>query len=74
MTTSTSTAGESGSRGLVMTRTFNAPRQVVFQAWTDPERLKRWWGPKHFTNPVCELDLRPGGAIHMRSLTAPFIP
>jgi uncharacterized protein YndB with AHSA1/START domain len=62
------TSGESASRGLVMTRTFNAPRQVVFQAWTDPERLKRWWGPKDFTNPVCELDLRPGGAIriHMR--------
>ena len=47
---------------------FDAPRELVFKAWTDPERLKRWWGPKNFTNPVCEIDLRPGGAIriHMR--------
>jgi uncharacterized protein YndB with AHSA1/START domain len=54
---------------LEITRIFDAPREVVFQAWTDPERLKRWWGPKDFTNPVCELDARPGGAIriHMRA-------
>jgi uncharacterized protein YndB with AHSA1/START domain len=54
---------------LVTTRIFDAPREVVFQAWTDPERLQRWWGPKGFTNPVCEVDVRPGGAIliHMRA-------
>ncbi len=54
---------------LVTTRIFDAPREVVFQAWTEPERLKRWWGPKGFTNPVCEVDVRPGGAIriHMRA-------
>jgi uncharacterized protein YndB with AHSA1/START domain len=53
---------------LTMTRVFDAPRELVFRAWTDPERLKRWWGPKGFTNPVCEVDVRPGGAIriHMR--------
>jgi len=54
---------------LIATRVFDAPRDVVFRAWTDPERLKRWWGPKNFTNPVCEVDARPGGAIriHMRA-------
>lgn len=54
---------------LITTRIFDAPRDVVFRAWTDPERLKRWWGPKGFTNPVCEVDVRPGGAIliHMRA-------
>jgi uncharacterized protein YndB with AHSA1/START domain len=54
---------------LITTRIFDAPREVVFRAWTDPERLKRWWGPKNFTNPVCEVDVRPGGAIriHMRA-------
>jgi uncharacterized protein YndB with AHSA1/START domain len=53
---------------LITTRLFDAPREVVFQAWTDPQQLKRWWGPKGFTNPVCEVDARPGGAIriHMR--------
>ena len=55
-------------RPLVVTRVFDAPRALVFEAWTRPEYLARWWGPHHFTNSVCELDLRPGGAIliHMR--------
>jgi uncharacterized protein YndB with AHSA1/START domain len=52
-------------RELVMTRLFDAPRALVFQAWTDPKHLARWWGPKGFTNPVCELDLRPGGALRI---------
>ena len=46
-----------------MTRTFNAPRALAFKAWTDPEMVQHWWGPKYFTNPVCEVDARPGGAI-----------
>lgn len=55
-------------RQLVLTRVFDAPREIVFQAWTDPKQMARWWGPHTFTNPVCELDARPGGAIlvHMR--------
>lgn len=48
---------------LTLTRIFNAPRQMVFDAWIDPRQMARWWGPKCFTNPVCELDARPGGAI-----------
>lgn len=53
------------ARNLVLTRTFNAPRSLVFKAWTDPERLVQWWGPEGFTNPRCEADARPGGAIRI---------
>jgi uncharacterized protein YndB with AHSA1/START domain len=52
-----------------MRRTFRAPRAAVWRAWVEPEQLRRWWGPHGFTNPVCELDPRVGGAIriHMRA-------
>lgn len=46
---------------LVITRLFDAPRELVWQAWTEPEHFKRWWGPKDFTCPFCEMDLRVGG-------------
>jgi uncharacterized protein YndB with AHSA1/START domain len=46
---------------ITMSRLFDAPRELVFEAWTDPEQLARWWGPHGFTNPVCETDPRPGG-------------
>lgn len=46
---------------LTITRTFNAPRELVWRAWTDPELYKRWWGPHHFTCPVAHIDLRVGG-------------
>ncbi|MDF5710671.1 MAG: SRPBCC domain-containing protein [Nostoc sp. S4] len=48
-------------REIVITRIFRAPRQLVFQAWTDPKHIAQWWGPKGFTTRVSELDLRPGG-------------
>jgi len=48
---------------LTVVRTINAPVELVFKAWTDPELLAKWWGPNGVTNPVCKLDLRPGGAI-----------
>jgi uncharacterized protein YndB with AHSA1/START domain len=48
----------------VITREFDAPRELVFKAWTDPRHLAQWWGPKGFTNPVCEWDVRPGGKIY----------
>ena len=53
---------------VLITRVFDAPRDLVFKAWTDCERLMRWWGPKGFTTPVCKID-RPGGSFHycMRS-------
>ncbi|HEX7939355.1 MAG TPA: SRPBCC domain-containing protein, partial [Gemmatimonadaceae bacterium] len=44
-------------------RVLDAPRALVFQVWTDPIHFANWWGPHHFTNPVCELDVRPGGAL-----------
>jgi uncharacterized protein YndB with AHSA1/START domain len=44
---------------------FNAPRALVFKAWTDPAQLAQWWGPHGFTNPRCEWDVRPGGLIHV---------
>lgn len=49
-------------RSLVITRIFDAPPDVIFKTWTDPKQMAQWWGPKNFTNPVCELDVRPGGA------------
>lgn len=58
----------SGKASVSITRILNAPRALVWQAWTDPQQLAQWWGPHEFTAPLCELDLRPGGAIliHMR--------
>ena len=46
---------------MVVTRIFDAPRELVWKAWTDPEYIKRWWGPKDFTAPVCQMDFRVGG-------------
>ncbi|MBI3744655.1 MAG: SRPBCC domain-containing protein [Chloroflexi bacterium] len=43
---------------------FDAPRELVWKAWTDPERLVQWWGPKGFTLTSARLDLRPGGVFH----------
>jgi uncharacterized protein YndB with AHSA1/START domain len=61
-----STTHETNAAGseLVITRTFNAPRILVWQAWTEAERLLHWWGPKGVTMKVANLDLRPGGRLH----------
>ena len=48
-------------REFVITRTFDAPRDLVYRAWTEPKHMAQWWGPHHFTNPICEMDVRPGG-------------
>lgn len=48
-------------REIVITRIFNAPRELVYQAWTEPKHIAQWWGPKGFTTKVTGLDLRPGG-------------
>ena len=48
-------------RELIITREFNAPRELVFQAWTDPKHLINWWGPNGFTNTFHEVDIKPGG-------------
>lgn len=53
------------AREVTITRVFDAPREIVFEAWTDPTKLARWWGPKGFVNPVCTIDPRPGGALYI---------
>jgi uncharacterized protein YndB with AHSA1/START domain len=49
------------SEALIIERIFEAPREKVWKAWTDPDRMKRWWGPKDFIAPFVEIDLRVGG-------------
>ena len=55
---------------LVIARIVDAPRELVFKAWTEPERAMRWWGPKGFTCPVCKIDLRPGG-VYFNCMRSP---
>ena len=50
-------------RELTLTRTFDAPREFVWKAWTDSHILQQWWGPFGVTNPTCEIDAKVGGAI-----------
>ena len=52
-------------RRLVITRVFDAPRDLVWTCWTDPEHFAAWWGPEHFTTPLesVEIDLRVGGTF-----------
>jgi len=59
MSTMSETATE---RELVITRLFDAPRELVFRMWTDPEHLAKWWGPTGFTAPSVEVDVTEGGA------------
>jgi uncharacterized protein YndB with AHSA1/START domain len=47
-----------------ITRVFDAPRDRVWKAWTEAERLKHWFGPKGFKTHTCKVDLRPGGVFH----------
>ena len=48
-------------REISITRLFDAPRELVFEAWTDPEQVVQWWGPHGFTTTIHEMDVRPGG-------------
>jgi uncharacterized protein YndB with AHSA1/START domain len=61
----TTTLTTPSEREAVITRVVEAPRSLVWEAWTSPENLPHWLlGPDGWTMPVCELDLRPGGAWH----------
>lgn len=62
----TDTVSEAVDRTLSITRVFDAPRALVFKAWTQPEHLAQWWGPRGFSLPSCQLDLRPGGAYRFQ--------
>jgi uncharacterized protein YndB with AHSA1/START domain len=61
------------SKVLIITRFFTAPRETVWKAWTDPQQVMRWWGPKIFTSPSCKIDFHVGGKFLfcMRSETGP---
>ena len=55
------TTTESNNQKLIIVREFDASRELVWKAWTDPESFMKWWGPKNFTCPVCEIDFKVGG-------------
>jgi uncharacterized protein YndB with AHSA1/START domain len=59
---------EKNNNDLIITRIFNAPRELVWKAWTDPKHIEQWWGPHDFTNPLCEWDARPGVKILVHML------
>lgn len=61
MAARSSTTPTATERVLTITRVFAAPRALVFKAWTEPERIRKWWGPRGFTTLSCEIDFRPGG-------------
>ena len=50
---------------IVIERELDAPRELVWQVWTDPDEVAKWWGPEHFTTPreKIEFDLKPGGVV-----------
>ena len=61
---------------LLVTKTFDVAPEKLFDAWVNAESVKKWWGPRGFTNPVCKIDARPGGRllIHMRSPDGMIFP
>jgi uncharacterized protein YndB with AHSA1/START domain len=69
MAIQTTADSESTSLGLTVSRVIDAPRALVFQAWTDPAQVARWWGPKGFVTTHCDMDIRPNGRyrVCMRS-------
>jgi uncharacterized protein YndB with AHSA1/START domain len=53
-------------RVITLTRVLDAPRTLVFEAWTDPKHVAKWWGPKNFTSVVDKWDARPNGTIRLQ--------
>lgn len=66
----TSNGGEIAGRPFIISRKFDAPRERVWKAWTEPEGLGQWFGPKGCTMPEIKMDLRPGGSCHCCLRTA----
>ena len=56
-----SETGSTADREIVTTRVLDAPRELVFEAWTDPKHVVHWWGPNGFTNTIHEMSVKPGG-------------
>jgi uncharacterized protein YndB with AHSA1/START domain len=52
---------ENADREIVISREFNAPRELIWEVWTNPEHVANWWGPRGFTTTIEEMDVRPGG-------------
>jgi uncharacterized protein YndB with AHSA1/START domain len=65
-----------GEQIIVISRIIDAPRELVFKAFTDPKHLTKFWGPKGTTAPICEVDLRVGGAfrVEMHGLDGAVYP
>ena len=56
---------EQTNKELILTREFNAPRELVWKYWTDPTLVQQWWGPNGVTNPTCVWEAKPNGNIHI---------
>lgn len=56
---------DQNEKELTLIRTFDAPRELVWKAWTDPGMLKQWWGPDNVSIPECEVDLKVGGTFYI---------
>jgi uncharacterized protein YndB with AHSA1/START domain len=56
-----SSTSSTADREITATRLLDAPRELVFQVWTDPQHVAQWWGPRGFTNTIEKMDVRPGG-------------
>jgi uncharacterized protein YndB with AHSA1/START domain len=65
MTTGNHNKSVANDRDIVVTRTIDAPRALVFSAWTDPKHVANWFGPRGVTIPTCTMDVKPGGRFHM---------
>ena len=61
MSENTTQSGYQEKEDLVVTRIIDAPIELVWRAWTDPDHIMKWWGPKYYTSPSCKIDLREGG-------------
>ena len=61
METKNQTVSKTADREISITRILNAPKELVFEVWTDPKHIPEWWGPNGFTTTIHEMDLRPGG-------------
>jgi uncharacterized protein YndB with AHSA1/START domain len=55
-------SADTSDREIVITRLVDAPRELIWKAWTDPQHVGNWWGPNGFTNTIHSMDVRPGGA------------
>lgn len=72
----TTALGLGVGKEVTITRTFDAPRELVYDVWTDERHIASWFGPRSFTNPVVEMDVRPGGRmiIHMQGPDGSVFP